>query len=132
VGFVAIRTGFCKATKRRFALFPNFLIPFRSFSRVAFLWLWEAWRNKPGALGSAVDRWFDSFHREISIAFSTLDSQLRFILRQISAGHLIFGLPPLTSVRLGYGLELPKSRGEQAIHHRAFGAVANSRIDPPP
>jgi hypothetical protein len=132
VGFVAIRTGFCKATRRRFALFPDFLIPFRSFSRAAFLWLWEAWRESPRDLGTAVDRWFEAFHREISIAVSTLDSQLRFILRQLSAGHQIFGLPPLTSVRLAYGLDLPVSTGERAIHHQAFGVAASSRIDPPP
>jgi hypothetical protein len=132
VGFVAIRTGFCKANKRRFALFPEFLIPFRSFSRVAFLWLWKAWRESPRELGSAVDRWFDAFHREISIAVSTLDSQLRFTLRQIAAGHRAFDLPPLTSVRLAHGLELPVSTGVRAIRHSAFGAVANSRIDPPP
>ncbi len=132
VGFVAVRTGYCKATGRRFSLFPDFLIPFRSFSRTAFLWLWRAWQENPRELGSTVDRWFDAFHQEISIALSTLDSQLRFVLTQLSAGQQVFDVPPLESVRLAEAWALPLASAERAIQHRAFGAVANLRIDPPP
>jgi hypothetical protein len=132
VGFVAVRTGFCKARRKRFALFPEFLIPFRSFSRAAFDWLWRAWREQPAALGAAVDRWFDGFEREISLSISTLESQLRFILRQLHAGHLAFGIPPLAPGPASCGLNIPLPIGLRAVNHLAFGAVASLRIDPPP
>jgi len=132
VGFVAVRTGFCKARRKRFALFPEFLIPFRSFSRTAFAWIWRAWRERPEALGAAVDRWFDPFEREISISISTLDSQLRFVLLQLRAGHITFGIPSLSLGPMDRGLSIPLAAGLRAVNHLAFGAVASSRIDPPP
>jgi len=133
VGFVAVRTGFCKARQKRFALFPEFLIPFRSFSRAAFAKLWHAWRESPRELGASVDRWFDSFSREVSLSLSTLDSQLRFILRELSAGYVVFGIPPLPPGPANLRARtLSSAEGALAIHHLAFGAIANSRIDPPP
>ena len=134
IGFVAVRTGFCKATSRRFALFPEFLIPFRSFTRTAFAWLWRAWRESSSELGATVDRWFDQLDRETSLSISTLDSQLRFILLQLRVGSQAFGLPAFAPLAGGVSgmTELTVDCGLQAVNHLAFGAVANSRIDPPP
>jgi len=132
VGFVAVRTGYCKARRRRFALFPEFLIPFRSFSRTAFVYLWHAWQRCPREMAASVDRWFDECAQEVSIAMSTLDSQLRFVVRQIYAGHATFGIPPLAPGPILREPAIPLDSGLRAIQHLAFGAVANSRIDPPP
>lgn len=132
VGFVAIRTGYCKAKRRRFALFPEFLIPFRGFSRSAFVRLWKTWRETPRELATSVDRWFDGFEQEIFISISTLDSQLRFILAQFIAGYATFGIPAMSAGPLSQARAIPMASGLQAINHLAFGAVANSRIDPPP
>lgn len=132
VGRVAIRTAFCKCHKQRFALFPEFLIPFRSFSRVAFVLLWQAWKEKPGELVNAVDRWFHGLNQEVYLSIMTLYSQLQLILMQLRAGHLLFGIPSIPPGSIVSLLDIPPDHVEHAILHRAFGLAASSRIDPPP
>jgi hypothetical protein len=132
MGWVAIRTGLCKAKKRRFALFPSFLVPFRSFSRIALLWLWGAWNKTPCALVQSVDRWFNRMEREVYISVSTIYLQLRLIVRQLQAGHLLFGVKHFTPATLSGALDLNLPEVESAILHPAFGLAASLRIDPPP
>lgn len=132
IGWVAIRTAYCKHERRRFALFPEFLIPFRKFSRKAFVMLWQDWRAKPSELIDSVDRWFHNLDQEIYLSVSTLYSQLRLIVRQLMAGHALFGTPPIELGLVTSLLDLPSDRVEYAIQHRAFGLAASSRIDPPP
>jgi len=132
IGRIAIRTGFCKARQRRFALFPSFMIPFRSFSRTAILWLWRAWIKAPGELVQAVDRWFEGIGREVYLSLSTLYSQLRFTSRQLHAGHTLFRVRHFSPTALSGVLEVPQSEIEAAILHPAFGLAASLRIDPPP
>lgn len=57
MGWLAIRTGYCKVLRRRFALFPSFLVPFRGFSRAAMLLVWRAWRGDVSKLQESVDGW---------------------------------------------------------------------------
>ena len=132
IGWIAIRTGFCKHKGRRFALFPEFLIPFRAFSRDGFLRLWRAWLEKPGDLANTVDEWFHELSQEVSFSVSTLQSQLRLILRQVRAGSGPLGMPACQLVRVSALCSLPSGSVDQAIRHRAFGVWASLRIDPPP
>ena len=132
IGWVAIRTAWCKHERRRFALFPEFLIPFRSFSREALLRLWQAWREKPSELMNSVDRWFHDSDREIYLSMATLYSQLRLILRQLRSGSLLLGTPPVIPGGLLSLHEISPAQVEQAILHRAFGLATSLRIDPPP
>jgi hypothetical protein len=132
IGWVAIRTAFCKHHRRRFALFPEFLIPFRCFSRAAFLRLWQEWREKPAELTDSVDRWFHELKQEVYLSAVTLYSQLRLILSQLRAGHALFDTAPILPGALTSLLDIPSDRVEHAILHRAFGTAASSRIDPPP
>lgn len=132
IGWVAVRTAFCKAKRRRFSLFPSFLIPFRGFSRVALLWLWKAWISAPGELTQTVDRWFENMGREVYLSLSTLYSQLRFTVRQLQAGHTLFGVKHFSPAALSGALDLSRSEVELAILHPAFGLATSLRIDPPP
>jgi hypothetical protein len=132
IGWIAIRTGLCKAKGRRFALFPSFLIPFRSFSRVAMLWLWKAWIKSPGKITQSVDHWFEDLEQEVYLALSTLYLQLRFIVRQLQAGRSLFGVKSFAPAALSGVLDLGLPEVESAILHPAFGLAANLRIDPPP
>jgi len=132
IGWVAIRTAYCLHHQRRFALFPEFLIPFRSFSRVALFRLWQAWRDKPGELADSVDRWFHGLDQEVYLSMATLSSQLQFILRQLRAGSLLFGTPAILPGGLLSLLNISPDSVERAILHRAFGLAASLRIDPPP
>lgn len=131
IGWVAVRTAFCKHHKHRFALFPNWLIPFRSFSREAFLKLWIKWREKPSELIDSVDRWFDDFEREVYISGATLHSQLRFILRQLRAASHLFA-PQISNGGLNALLHLTSVPIERVILNPAFGLACSLRIDPPP
>lgn len=132
MGWMAIRTGYCKDRRRRFALFPDFLIPFRGFSRVALLWLFRAWRESAKDLTRAVDQWFSNQRREVYLSLSTLYSHLRFMTRQFQAGHVLFEITPFSPHALSGLSSVPISKLESAILHPGFGCVANSRIDPPP
>ena len=132
MGWVAIRTGYCKSRHRRFALFPDFLIPFRGFSRAAMLLLWRAWAKDASGLTMAVDQWFSGIGREVYLSLSTLYSQLRFLTRQLQAGHALFGVPPFFPPALLGLMSLKSSAIESAIAHPAFGLAASLRIDPPP
>ena len=131
-GFVAVRTGFCKLRRTRFALFPEFLVPLRSFSRVAFISLWQAWCESPQDIGTKFDRWFDALKDEVFLSFSTLYTQLQFILRQLRGDQGLFGVPPFSLTNLQALGQLPEPSIKQAVNHRAFGCIANNRIDPPP
>ena len=130
-GFLAIRTGLCRHYGRRFALFPEFLVSFRGFSRVAFLWLWRAWRKNPRNLLNSVDRWFDELAREVYISEQTLYSQLRLIWRQLHAGSLVFKTQSLPSGGVGALTALSVEAVEQAILHPAFGLLVILIFDPP-
>ena len=133
VGRVAVRTAYCKHEKKRFALFPRFLIPFRSFSREGFLKLWTLWKEKQSSLENEVDSWFSSMEQEVCLSVSTIHSQLRLILRQFRAGQVLLGIPPTYIKDLSFLLsDFPTDLGSQAILHKAFGLAANFRIDPPP
>lgn len=132
IGWVAIRTAFCRHNHRRFALFPEFLVSFRSFSRTAMSLLWRAWREKPGELTRSVDRWFHDFDQEVYLSISTLYSQLQLILRQLRSGYVHFKTPPISQGGLRSLLNFSSLHVERAIEHPAFGLVASFRIDPPP
>jgi hypothetical protein len=133
IGFIAIRTAYCKHERRRFALFPNFLIPFRSFSREAFSRLWNIWREDQTArLIDSVDEWFHDFEREVYFAASSIHSQLRLILRQFRGAPHWFGLPPLQPGGIISLLEVSIPDGAIAIQHKAFGLATSLRINPPP
>jgi hypothetical protein len=132
IGKLAIRTGFCRHEQKRFALFPEFLIPFRSFSREAFLKLWRAWKEKPGEVADSVDRWFDELDQEVCLSISTIYSQLKLILRQLRSGPRLFGTPPILPGGLLALLDISSAQVEGAIGHPAFGLAASLRIDPPP
>ena len=99
---------------------------------MAFVWLWQAWRERPREWVASVDSWFDSLDREISLSLTTLDSQLRFLMQQLRAGHTMFGTPVLVPGPLSHLQDIPLDIGVRAVNHLAFGVVANSRIDPPP
>lgn len=131
-GWIAVRTGFCKYHKRRFALFPEFLVPFRSFSRQAFSRLAHAWIRRGVAMIQEVDRWFSDREQEMYLAASTLYSQLRLIVRELRLGWARFKVPPFSGASV-WDLKLvePDSFDVSILHH-AFGLGASSRIDPPP
>ena len=132
MGWLAIRTGFCKARSRRFALFPSFLVPFRGFSRVAMLLVWRAWKSDASKLQESVDGWIFGIGREVYLSISTLYSQLQFLTRQLQAGHALFGTGAFSPNALCGLASLRAGSVEAAILHPAFGVAANSRIDPPP
>jgi hypothetical protein len=132
IGWVAIRTGYCKATRRRFALFPEFLITFRSFSRQALLWLYLCWSGTPDRLIQSVDAWFGEFHREVYLSLFTLYSQLRFLISQIRSGSQLFGIKASSFTTLYALRDLSPEKVESIILHPCFGLAANLRIDPPP
>jgi hypothetical protein len=139
IGWVVVRTAFCRRLRRRFALFPDFLVSFRSFSRLALVWLTRLWRSKPtdgdapaDFLTRRIDRWFERLKREVYLPASTLYAQLRFIVRELRLGGSRLGLPPFDG-QAACDLELlPLPLIEAAIAHLAFGLGASSRIDPPP
>jgi hypothetical protein len=132
IGWVAIRTAFCKHHHRRFALFPGFLVPFRGFSREAMLRLWRAWQKNPAELVDSVDRWFHVLDCEVYLSLMTLYSQLRLILGQLRSGAALFGTPPLHPGGLSSILDIASNHIECAILHPAFGLATSLRIDPPP
>lgn len=132
MGWLAIRTGYCKALRRRFALFPSFLVPFRGFSRAAILLVWRAWRNDAGKLQESVDGWIFGAGREVYLSLSTLYSQLQFLTRQAQAGQALFGTPAFSPNALCGLAGLDCHVVDAVICHPAFGVAANSRIDPPP
>ena len=132
IGFVAIRTAFCKHERRRFALFPNFLIPFRSFSREAFGRIWKLWREQSRGLMGSVDQWFHSLEQEVYLSASTIYSQLRLILRQFRGAPNWFNLPPMQPGGIGSLFDISVHDGGRAIEHRAFGLATSFRINPPP
>lgn len=132
VGWVAIRTAVCRRTGARFALFPDFLIPIRSFSREAFAQLARAWRKSAARLVDDVDRWFHGLEGEVYLPASTLYAQLRFVVRELRLGWRRFGLAPFHGVLIEDLSRIPAVATDSAIAHPAFGVVASSRIDPPP
>lgn len=132
LGWVAIRTAVCRRTGGRFALFPDFLIPIRSFSREAFARLTRAWRESAARLVDDVDRWFHGLEGEVYLSVSTLYAQLRFVVREIRLGWGRFGIEPFYGVLIEDLSRLGAVATEAAIAHPAFGLSASSRIDPPP
>jgi hypothetical protein len=132
MGWLAIRTGYCKALRRRFALFPSFLVPFRGFSRAAMLLVWQAWKSDASKLQESVDAWFFGLGREVYLSLWTLYSQLQFLTRQAQAGNALFGIPSFAPNSLCGLASLNAHDVELVILHPALGVVANSRIDPPP
>ena len=132
MGWLAIRTGFCRARSRRFALFPSFLVPFRGFSRGAMLLVWQAWKQDARKLQESVDAWVFGAGREVYLSLSTLYSQLRFLTRQAAAGRVLFAIPAFSPNALLGLASLESHHVEAVILHPAFGVAANSRIDPPP
>ena len=132
MGFLAIRTGFCKARRRRFALFPSFLVPFRGFSRAAMLMVWQTWKSDAGKLQESVDAWVFGVGREVYLSLSTIYSQLLFLTRQLQAGPALFGTGVISANALCGLASLHADSVEAAILHPAFGLAANSRIDHPP
>ena len=132
VGWVAVRTAFCKRLGRRYALFPDFLIPIRTFSREAFLRLAQCWRVSAARFVEDVDRWFDTFEQEVYLSASTLYAQLRFVVRELRLGWPRFGIAPFHGRGLSELARLETSATRLAITHPAFGLGASSRIDPPP
>ena len=132
MGWLAIRTGYCKALRRRFALFPSFLVPFRGFSRAAMLLVWRAWRQDASKLQESVDGWASGLGREVYLSLSTIYSQLRLLTRQAAAGRVLFAIPPFSPNALCGLASLAPDHVDAVILHPAFGLAANSRIDPPP
>ena len=132
MGWLAIRTGYCKAHGRRFALFPSFLVPFRGFSRAAMLLVWRAWRQDASKLQESVDGWIFGVGREVYLSLSTLYSQLQFLTRQLQAGPALFGTGAFSPNAICGLASLGAGSVDAAILHPAFGLAANSRIDPPP
>lgn len=132
LGWVAIRTAICGQTGARFALFPDFLIPIRSFSREAFARLTRAWLDSAARLVDEVDRWFHGLEGEVYLPASTLYAQLRFVVREIRLGWGRFGLAPFHGVLIEDLARLDAGVRDAAIAHPAFGLGASSRIDPPP
>lgn len=132
MGWLAIRTGYCKGRGRRFALFPSFLVPFRGFSRAAMLLVWQAWKSDASKLQESVDAWIFGVGREVYLSLSTLYSQLLFLTRQAAAGRVLFKIPAFSPNALCGLASLAPHHVDAVILHPAFGVVANSRIDPPP
>lgn len=132
IGWVAIRTAECRRTGGRFALFPDFLIPIRSFSREAFSRLTRAWRGEAARIVDDVDRWFHGLDGEVYLSASTLYAQLHYVVRELRLGWGRFGLPPFHGVLIEDLACLDVGAISVAIAHPAFGLGASSRIDPPP
>lgn len=132
IGWIAIRTAYCRYHRCRFALFPEFLVPFRAFSRQAFCWLVLAWRQRGVDMVGVVDTWFAALDQEVYLAVSTLYSQLRFITRELRLGFSRFGVVPFFGTSVWDLKAVDPSVFEVCIPHSAFGLGASSRIDPPP
>jgi hypothetical protein len=81
-GPVAIRTGYCRSTRRRFSLLPDFLVPYRRLSRFSFAALFEA-RTRPGArMLDAIDAVTEGLGEEFYLPLSTAYSCLKLHLSQ--------------------------------------------------
>lgn len=94
--------------------------------------LWKAWASDPGGLTEFVDQWFANIGREVYLSLSTIYSQLRFLTRQLQAGHALFAITPFSPHALCGLINLDPRALESAILHPAFGLASSLRIDPPP
>lgn len=131
LGWVAIRTGFCKYYQRRFALFPEFLVPFRSFSRQAFFRLTQSWIQRGIEMISDVDLWFSNLEQEVYLAVSTLYFQLRLVVRELRLGTSRLD-EPFYGTSVWDLREVSPPVFEACISDLGFGLSASSRINRPP
>ncbi|CAN5580965.1 hypothetical protein BH10PLA2_BH10PLA2_28670 [soil metagenome] len=76
VGRLAIRTGFCRRLRRRFALLPDFLIPRRRISRLSYQALREAALLHQERLLPAIDELIAGLGEEFYLPRSTAHSYL--------------------------------------------------------
>ena len=81
-GRVAIRTGYCKKTGRRFSLLPDFLIPYRRMSRFSFIALREARARTGSSVLDAIDALTADLGEEFYLPLSTAYSCLKLHLPQ--------------------------------------------------
>jgi hypothetical protein len=75
-GKIAVRVGFCKSEKRRFALLPDFLIRYRRLSRLSLRRFLECYRGASGRILPAIDEWTDGLGEEFHIPLSSAHAYL--------------------------------------------------------
>ena len=77
VGWVIIRTGWCKSLNRRFALIPDFLMPRCKISRLGHLLLQELHLKSDRGLYAAIDDCLEGLGDEFYLPRSTVSACLR-------------------------------------------------------
>ncbi len=76
-GWLAIRTGYCKVKRRRFALIPDFIVPRLRISRLGLVRLLDCYRASGGQWLSALGQWTDGLNdEEFTVPRSTARSYL--------------------------------------------------------
>jgi len=76
-GKIVIRTGFCKRTRRRFAVLPDFVIRYRRISRPSLTRFLECYRGAGGRILLAIDDWTDGLGEEFYVPRSTAHTYLK-------------------------------------------------------
>jgi hypothetical protein len=70
-GKVVIRMAYCKRTKRRFALLPDFVVRARRVSRISLKRLQECFLESGGRLQAAIDAWTEGLGEEFYVPLSS-------------------------------------------------------------
>lgn len=131
IGKVAIRRALCRYTKRKFAMFPSFIIPYHRISSLSLRRLCENYLDSKNTR-QTIDDLIEGLPDQFYVSMATLYSYLHLVLRALRVNSKTLQLKPDHLMSL---LELQGLPREKMIRlfeeHLAWNAAGEIILFPP-